>query len=137
MLSLASVSEFPTFTNYKIRITLLIFLKCRDEIHLIGCKYTDFISDIKCFDERNLGDEIELNKMNKPWESLNNYHWFALFYQLGHFSTPKNKKNKGRQSSDCQPLSVPRPGLEPGWIAPLVFETSASTDSAIWALCRI
>ena len=30
-------------------------------------------------------------------------------------------------------LKVPRPGLEPGWVAPLVFETSASTDSAIWA----
>ena len=30
-------------------------------------------------------------------------------------------------------LLVPRPGLEPGWVAPLVFETSASTDSAIWA----
>ena len=28
---------------------------------------------------------------------------------------------------------VPRPGIEPGWVAPLVFETSASTDSAIWA----
>ena len=30
-------------------------------------------------------------------------------------------------------LLVPRPGIEPGWVAPLVFETSASTDSAIWA----
>ena len=30
--------------------------------------------------------------------------------------------------------SVPRPGIEPGWVAPLVFETSASTDSAIWAI---
>lgn len=29
-------------------------------------------------------------------------------------------------------FAVPRPGLEPGWIAPLVFETSASTYSAIW-----
>ena len=32
-----------------------------------------------------------------------------------------------------QLFSVPRPGIEPGWVAPLVFETSASTDSAIWA----
>ena len=32
---------------------------------------------------------------------------------------------------------VPRPGIEPGWIAPLVFETSASTDSAIWAYTRL
>ena len=31
-------------------------------------------------------------------------------------------------------LFVPRPGIEPGWVAPLVFETSASTDSAIWAI---
>mgnify|MGYP001108193346 CR=1 FL=1 len=33
MLSLASVSEFPTFTNYKISITLLIFPKCRGEVN--------------------------------------------------------------------------------------------------------
>ena len=32
MLSLASVSEFPTFTNYKISITLLIFPKCRGSV---------------------------------------------------------------------------------------------------------
>ncbi len=32
---------------------------------------------------------------------------------------------------------VPRPGVEPGRIAPLVFETSASTDSAIWAYKRL
>ena len=36
-------------------------------------------------------------------------------------------------SFDTHPATVPRPGLEPGWVAPLVFETSASTDSAIWA----
>ena len=30
-------------------------------------------------------------------------------------------------------LLVPRAGIEPARIAPLVFETSASTDSAIWA----
>jgi hypothetical protein len=77
--------EFPTFSNYKISITLLIFQNVVMRYISSRCKYTDFISDIKCFDKRNLGNEIELNKMNKPWESLNNYHWFALFYQLGHF----------------------------------------------------
>ncbi len=32
------------------------------------------------------------------------------------------------------PNSVPGPGIEPGWVAPPVFETGASTDSAIRAL---
>ena len=31
---------------------------------------------------------------------------------------------------------VPRAGVEPARVAPLVFETSASTDSAIWAQMR-
>ena len=43
------------------------------------------------------------------------------------------KREKVDNLLNCQPL-VPRPGIEPGWIAPLVFETSASTDSAIWAI---
>ena len=30
-------------------------------------------------------------------------------------------------------MLVPGPGLEPGWVAPTVFETVASTDSAIRA----
>ena len=33
-------------------------------------------------------------------------------------------------------LEVPRAGVEPARVAPLVFETSASTDSAIWAWVR-
>ena len=43
--------------------------------------------------------------------------------------TEKEKAEENHSSS----ASVPRPGIEPGWVAPLVFETSASTDSAIWA----
>ena len=43
------------------------------------------------------------------------------------------KNKKSRKLKNLQ-LFVPRPGIEPGWIAPLVFETSASTDSAIWAI---
>ena len=42
-------------------------------------------------------------------------------------------KQKEPQVKNLQ-LLVPRPGIEPGWVAPLVFETSASTDSAIWAM---
>ena len=42
---------------------------------------------------------------------------------------------KKRRGFSTLSASVPRPGIEPGWVAPLVFETSASTDSAIWAFC--
>ena len=46
--------------------------------------------------------------------------------------TQKNTNKKKEKFFRTSPL-VPRPGIEPGWVAPLVFETSASTDSAIWA----
>ena len=43
-----------------------------------------------------------------------------------------DKKEKGERFSSFS-HSVPRAGVEPARVAPLVFETSASTDSAIWA----
>ena len=45
------------------------------------------------------------------------------------------RNTKKRRGFSTLSASVPRPGIEPGWVAPLVFETSASTDSAIWAFC--
>ena len=57
---------------------------------------------------------------------------------LGRFPTPcidqswaiyHNKKDPPMRVFSL----VPRAGVEPARIAPLVFETSASTDSAIWA----
>ena len=49
--------------------------------------------------------------------------------------TNKLQGNKNVKSglSEENPDSVPRAGVEPARVAPLVFETSASTDSAIWA----
>ena len=46
-------------------------------------------------------------------------------------STPALGTEKGGVKTS--PFSVPRAGVEPARVAPLVFETSASTDSAIWA----
>ena len=42
-------------------------------------------------------------------------------------------KNKKLLAIRLTALMVPGPGIEPGWIAPTVFETVASTDSAIRA----
>ena len=48
----------------------------------------------------------------------------------------QGNKNVKSGLSEENPDSVPRAGVEPARVAPLVFETSASTDSAIWALRR-
>ena len=49
--------------------------------------------------------------------------------------TNKLRGNKNGESEDSLALEtiVPRAGVEPARVTPLVFETSASTDSAIWA----
>ena len=46
-------------------------------------------------------------------------------------SNQRETTKKGEKQASL--LSVPRAGVEPARVAPLVFETSASTDSAIWA----
>ena len=46
---------------------------------------------------------------------------------------PIKMKNDKKKALNESLLLVPRAGVEPARIAPLVFETSASTDSAIWA----
>ena len=64
-------------------------------------------------------------------------HLSQITHHFTHFEHADNKKML--QAVNLQHFRafgdflVPRPGIEPGWIAPLVFETSASTDSAIWA----
>ena len=45
----------------------------------------------------------------------------------------REPKKVSGESLSTFPASVPRAGVEPARVAPLVFETSASTDSAIWA----
>ena len=45
----------------------------------------------------------------------------------------RNLGNKKGEVETNFSNSVPRAGVEPARVAPLVFETSASTDSAIWA----
>ena len=60
-------------------------------------------------------------------------YYFSIFCTILAFCGIKKKTAKSLFNF-LAVLLVPRPGIEPGWIAPLVFETSASTDSAIWAL---
>ena len=47
------------------------------------------------------------------------------------------KKKAPCKSTTYKVFQVPRAGVEPARVAPLVFETSASTDSAIWASMRV
>ena len=53
---------------------------------------------------------------------------------------PKIKKSlhtpshRLRMCQTCCTFMVPKTGIEPVWISPQVFETCASTYSAIWAL---
>ena len=65
------------------------------------------------------------------------FHKYNTFVSTCPIQVSKNrgfdKKWKRPRLKNLSLFSVPRPGIEPGWIAPLVFETSASTDSAIWA----
>ena len=84
------------------------------KIKLIGSIFEDKIE----FD----GEKYRTNSYNKVLD--------LIFQQTNELRG--GKKEKGERFSSFS-HSVPRAGVEPARIAPLVFETSASTDSAIWA----
>ena len=56
---------------------------------------------------------------------------WAIFHPL--YRPYMGDISQQKRPSDESLFLVPRAGVEPARIAPLVFETSASTDSAIWA----
>ena len=58
------------------------------------------------------------------------YSAYLIFREANKLQGNKNVKSG---LSEENPDSVPRAGVEPARVTPLVFETSASTDSAIWA----
>ena len=73
-----------------------------------------------------------LDKTPSPWERLGwGFYWCALpLRRVGEWGS---KKQPSVIVITLGCFLVPRAGVEPARIAPLVFETSASTDSAIWA----
>lgn len=56
MLSLAQVCEFPTFSNYKISITLLIFSKCRGEVNTFPTAKLTKIFENECVTKEKIAD---------------------------------------------------------------------------------
>lgn len=82
--------------------------------------------------KQNKKEELSLIKhKTEYWKTMKVHvsYTSAIKYT---FSTFRKRKIPCK-SEIYKGFIVPRPGIEPGWIAPLVFETSASTDSAIWA----
>ena len=74
-------------------------------------------------------EKIEFDGKNYRTASYNKV--LDLIYQ--NTNTLREHKNEKSEPSEEDSDSVPRTGVEPVRIASLVFETSASTYSAIWA----
>ena len=82
--------------------------------------------------KQNKKEELSLIKhKTEYWKTMKVHvsYTSAIKYT---FSTFRKRKIPCK-SAIYKGFIVPRPGLEPGWVAPLVFETRASTYSAIWA----
>ena len=74
-------------------------------------------------------EKIEIDGTKYRTDSYNSV--LTLIYQNAKILERQEKEKSEPPEGDSD--SVPRAGVEPARVAPLVFETSASTDSAIWA----
>ena len=74
-------------------------------------------------------DKIEYDGKNYRTKSYNKV-LDLIYHETNKLRGDFTEKAEEIQDSSA---SVPRAGVEPARVAPLVFETSASTDSAIWA----
>ena len=80
-------------------------------------------------------EELSLIKYKTKRRKIIKVHLSLCFVIKYTFSTPWKRKIPCK-SAIYKGFVVPRPGLEPGCLAALVFETSASTYSAIWAFSK-
>ena len=77
-------------------------------------------------------EKIEFDGKNFRTKNLNSV--LGLIYQQT--NELRNPKKENGESFSTFPATVPRAGVEPAQVALLVFETNASTDSAIWARAK-
>ena len=112
---------------------LRLFLQCRALWFFHAMKEHDRTTTKRIQDNRLRVSLLKNTKILIPVHILSQEvsPQFLLVSQTNELRV--GKKENGESFSTFS-VSVPRPGIEPGWVAPLVFETSASTDSAIWAI---
>ena len=94
------------------------------QIFILGTRLVMIVETGLDFDWDSAMARLATLPRQQEWED-----YMAIFQQCAEGATSVTAPCFS--SSLC--TKVPRAGVEPARVAPLVFETSASTDSAIWA----